>query len=140
MKWLTALLLAAALCVAHAAPSPAIVIRNSPGGLIADFVQRYQRIEAAGDHVVVEGMCASACTTMLGIIDRDRVCVTPGTWFGFHSAFDMDGKFSVDGTRWLWSLYPRDVQKELSARGWAGPWQPHPRIIRIEGSRLYHRC
>jgi len=40
-----------------------------------------------GEQVMIDGTCASACTMLLGVIPRNRICVTPRAVLAFHSAW-----------------------------------------------------
>src|SRR6202035_3334864 len=61
-------------------------IVNDPGGEVSSYVQKFEEMRAAGDRVVIDGPCLSACTLLTGIIPRVRVCVTSRAALGFHAA------------------------------------------------------
>ena len=68
MKCLTAVL-AAMLLLARAEASHALIqITNDRGGQIGRYVDRYEKLRASGQAVVIDGLCASACTIVLGTI------------------------------------------------------------------------
>lgn len=136
------------ICAAAVAPAQSTVqIHDSPGGIIDQFVERYEHLRETGEPVAVSGYCNSACTTILGILPQSQVCVTPDAEFGFHSGFwsnpnDPEHKslgFSKEATEQMWSIYPARVRAMLRARGWNGH-TPHPDIIPIKGTQLYRRC
>src|SRR6185369_17857868 len=102
------LLLAALFAVFSVTTSHSEVIKNNAGGLIDKFMSRYQTLKDSGERVIFEGYCNSACTLVTHYLPRDRVCVMPGTYFGFHSAFHLDGErrvFSKEATRAMWEMY-----------------------------------
>jgi hypothetical protein len=39
----------------------------------------------AGEQIVIDGTCSSACTLVLGIVPHDRICVTS------NAVFDLGG-------------------------------------------------
>lgn len=138
------LLLAASL-FASAAANPAsaeIVIRNNPGGLIAEHVAEFSRIRDAGQRVVIDGQCYSACTLVLGMIPRERLCVTNRARLGFHAAwaYAPDGSrvASPVGNSQLWDLYPPEIRGWIVRRGGLTP-----KLMVLHGRELtamYRAC
>lgn len=127
-------------------PARAYTITNDPGGRIVDFYRRYDNLRNNGAPVIIDGLCASACTLVTALVPSQNVCITPRARLGFHSAFDLfEGgrtKFSPIGTSMLWSVYPQRVKQLLLARGWNGH-TPHPDVIWIDYSTLrsmYRTC
>lgn len=120
--------------------APALVVINDDGGgLIDEYVLRYQIIRASQDRILIDGMCASACTLFLGTIDPSRVCVTDNAKLGFHSASEVnrltrESRFSEKGTALLWLTYPQNVKDLLKSKGFDG--QEHPDLVMIEGKEL----
>lgn len=139
---LRSLALAGALALACVSSAHATVtIMNSPGGNIARFEAGYEALRAAGQDVRIEGYCNSACTMILGIVPRDRICVAPGASFGFHSAIataEATGEslgYSAAWTAVMRHYYAADVLRILRRHGWDAR-SPHPNIIRIDGKEL----
>jgi hypothetical protein len=96
------------------------VIKYDTGGFINDYIERYETIRANGVHVVVEGVCLSACTMVLGIVPRENVCVTSRAQFGFHAAFTKPKKVTLpspDGSRRLMEHYAPDVRSWVTRHG-----------------------
>ena len=130
---------------ASAAANPAsadIVIRNDPGGLISNHVAEFSRIRAAGERVVIDGRCYSACTLVLGMIPRERLCVTGRARLGFHAAwaYAPDGSkvASPVGNSQLWDLYPPEVRGWIARRGGLTP-----KLMVLRGRELtamYRAC
>ena len=81
-----AFLVTLAALVASPAMAGTVRLSNERGGTITLHVLRYQQLAASGDQVVLERICQSACTMILGIVPRERLCATPGTVFRFHAA------------------------------------------------------
>ena len=58
-------------------PLPGERILDDSGGRIGNYLTRYEALRKSGRRVAIDGTCASACTLLLGVIPRDRICVTP---------------------------------------------------------------
>ena len=66
MKFVTGLL-AAVLLLAGVGASHAVVrIADDRGGRIGTYVDKYQGLRNSGETVIIDGLCASACTIVLG--------------------------------------------------------------------------
>jgi hypothetical protein len=96
-------------------------ISDDVGGRIGAYVEQYSQVKQTGERVVIDGACLSACTLVLGIVPRDRICVTRRAMLGFHAAWmpGPEGKpiHSSAGTQALWELYPQHVKRWISSRG-----------------------
>ena len=57
------------------------------GGLVEEYKAKYALIRDRGERVIIDGICNSACTLVLGIVPLNRVCVTPRASLGFHMAY-----------------------------------------------------
>ena len=112
-----ATLLGAALIATTMATSASATMRISDdvGGRIGAYVDQYSDVRNSGERVVIDGACLSACTLVLGIVPRNRICVTRRAMLGFHAAWmpGANGKPvpSAVGTQALWDLYPQNVRK-----------------------------
>jgi hypothetical protein len=142
MKFVTGLLAAALLFVAVGTSHAAVRITDDRGGQIGTYVTKFQRLRSSGQSVVIDGLCASACTIVLGAVPRDRICVTPRATLGFHAAYDfgVDGRTITDreATMMLYSMYPMPVQRWIAARGGLTP-----QMIFLRGRQLqamYQPC
>jgi hypothetical protein len=113
----------AALWVSSA--SAAMVITSDSGGQIGAYVSRFQQVRQSGEQVVIDGQCLSACTMVLGLVPRNRVCATPRAVLGFHAAWRPDGNggrvTSGEATRALMSVYPSHVRSWIARRGGLSP-------------------
>ena len=68
MKFVTGLL-AAVLLLAGVGASHAVVrIADDRGGRIGTYVDKYQGLRTSGETVIIDGLCASACTIVLGAV------------------------------------------------------------------------
>jgi hypothetical protein len=101
--------------------SAAVRISNDPGGQIGPYLDNFESVRNSGQKVVIDGPCLSACTLVLGIVPRDRICVTGRAKLGFHAAWlpDSAGRpaFSAAGTKALWEIYPAPVRTWLTKKG-----------------------
>lgn len=124
---------AAALWIGPA--SATMVITADPGGPMSQYERRYATVRTTGETVVIDGHCFSACTMVLGLVPRDRVCVTPRARLGFHAAWfsDMAGGrvISARHTRRLHDIYPEDVRHWILRHGGLSA-----RMIVLEGREL----
>ena len=92
--------------------------------------------------MIIDGLCASACTTVLGSIPSDRICVTSRAALGFHAAWDFgaDGReiTNREATHILYTMYPSQVRRWINQRGGLTS-----RMIYLRGKELmsmYHPC
>ncbi|WFU40585.1 hypothetical protein QA640_41560 [Bradyrhizobium sp. CB82] len=125
MKFLTGLL-AAVLLIASIGASHAVVrIADDRGGRIGTYVDKYQDLRQSGETVIIDGLCASACTIVLGAIPRDRICVTSHATLGFHAAWDFGANgravTNPEATQMLYAMYPSHVRRWISQRGGLTP-------------------
>ena len=121
MKLVTGLL-AVVLLLAGVGASHAVVrIADDRGGRIGTYVDKYQGLRSSGEAVIIDGLCASACTIVLGAIPRDKICVTSHATLGFHAAWDFGANgraiTNPEATQMLYSMYPSQVRRWIAARG-----------------------
>ncbi len=143
MKWQAALAGALAAALVSTMASAEIRIVGDPGGEVSSYVQKYQGVRASGQRVVVDGPCLSACTLLLGIVPRDRICVTSRAMFGFHAAsyYDDASRSLVPtraGSRLVMRLYPATIRNWIERHGGLTP-----RLIQLRGrelTSLYNTC
>jgi len=142
MKFATGLL-AAVLLLAGVGVSHAVVrITDDRGGLIGTYVDKYQGLRTSRETVIIDGLCASACTIVLGAVPHDRICVTSHANLGFHAAWDFGANgravTNPDATQTLYSMYPSPVRRWIAARGGL-----KPQMIFLRGKQLmsmYRPC
>lgn len=98
-----------------------VIIRGDPGGQIGHYLYTAERIRDAGERVIVDGPCLSACTLLLAVVPVERVCVTERAVLGYHAAWQpgMNGEHitAVSATKVMWDLYPQHVRRALARRG-----------------------
>jgi hypothetical protein len=98
-------------------------ITRDHGGLVDQYKAKYAKIRDQGDRVVIDGICNSACTLVLGIVPLNRICVTPNASLGFHEAyFDKSWTFGIRvtsyaGTADMVSTYPPPVRDWIRQHG-----------------------
>jgi hypothetical protein len=142
MKLVTGLL-AAVLLLAGVGVSHAVVrIAEDRGGRIGTYVDKYQDLRSSGETVIIDGLCASACTIVLGAVPHDKICVTSHATLGFHAAWDFGANgraiTNPEATQMLYSMYPSPVRRWIAARGGL-----RPRMIFLRGKQLmsmYRPC
>ena len=136
-------LLAAVLLLAGMGVSQAVVrIADDRGGRIGTYVDKYQDLRSSGETVIIDGLCASACTIVLGAIPHDKICVTSHATLGFHAAWDFGANgraiTNPEATQMLYSMYPSPVRHWIAQRGGLTP-----RMIFLRGKELqalYRPC
>ena len=135
MKCLIAML-AAILLLANAGASHAMVrIANDRGGQIGRYLDRNEKMRASGQTIIIDGLCASACTIVLGTIPYDKICVTPNANLAFHAAWDFGARGRAipnpAATSDLFSMYPAQIRSWIASRGGLTP-----RMIILRGRQL----
>jgi hypothetical protein len=117
-------------------------ISDDVGGRIGAYVDQFSQVRNSGEKVVIDGACLSACTLVLGIVPRNRICVTRRAMLGFHAAWmpGTNGKPvpSAVGTQALWDLYPQNIRHWINARGGLSS-----KMVFLRGSELmamYPQC
>jgi hypothetical protein len=115
---------ATALVISTASiPSAMAVVRikADPGGQIGPYLETLVALRSSGERVIIDGPCISACTMVLGVIPRDRICVTTRARLGFHAAWHPgdDGRpvTSRAATQLLMEVYPQNVRSWIKERG-----------------------
>lgn len=127
---------------APASAAAVVRITDDGGGNIGAYWSRFQAMRQAGDDVVIDGTCSSACTMVLGIVPHDRICVTQRAMLGFHAAY-RSGFFGFrvindPATRTLMNLYPDPIRRWIERNGGLGP-----QMMYLSGRplfALYRRC
>jgi hypothetical protein len=120
----------ATVLLAFVITSPALAdlrITRDFGGYVEEYKAKYQRIRETGERVIIDGICNSACTLVLGIVPLQKICVTPRASLGFHQAY-FDKRWtagvkvtSIAGTAELMSVYPSPVKEWIANKGGLTP-------------------
>jgi hypothetical protein len=145
LYWLLATVVALAPIAYVAASNPAaatVRITEDRGGNIGEYWSRFTALRDAKEQVIIDGICSSACTMVLGIVPRDRICVTDNAALGFHAAYRPGflGSRVVNepATRTLISIYPDAIRQWLARNGGLGT-----ETIYLSGPELfalYRKC
>ena len=142
MKLLTGLLAAVLLLAGAGACNATVRIVNDRGGQIGTYIDRYEHLRHSGQTVIIDGLCASACTIVLGAIPHDKICVTTNATLGFHAAWDFGAKgrtiTNPVATRMLYSSYPLQVRRWIARRGGFNPQMIFPPGKQLQA--IYRRC
>jgi hypothetical protein len=135
MKFVAGFLAAILLLVDVEASHAVVRIEGDGGGQIGTYIDKYQRLRSSGETVVIDGLCASACTIVLSAVPHEKICVTSRATLGFHAAwgFGAKGRTITDpeATLMLYSMYPRSVRRWIAARGGL-----RPNMIFLRGREL----
>ena len=96
-------------------------IEASPGGEATSFIYFFEALRQTHERVVIDGPCFSACTLVLIVIPRGRICVTRRAVFGFHAAKAIDryGREypAPEVTREVADAYPPPVRNWIARHG-----------------------
>jgi hypothetical protein len=122
-----------------------VVIAYNPGGNPGTFWTLFQYYADMNIQVEVRGDCMSACTLIVGAIDKSKLCFGPNGKLHFHQAAlpssdDNSVSVSPETTQWLFDRYPSDIQnwignvENLPAEGF---WTLHAQDLWKMG---YHKC
>jgi hypothetical protein len=110
-------------------------LANDPGGLIAAYQHRFDRAREAGEHVIIDGSCLSACTLAIGLVPKENVCATAKAVLGFHAAWQptrYGGRaVSVPATQHMMNIYPPELQGWINSHGGLTP-----HMIFLKGTEL----
>jgi hypothetical protein len=135
MKFVTGLLAAVLLLAGIGASHAVVRIAEDRGGRIGTYVDKYQGLRSSGETVIIDGLCASACTIVLGAVPHDKICVTSHANLGFHAAWDFgtNGRAvtNPEATQMLYSMYPSEIRRWIARRGGLTP-----RMIFLRGRQL----
>lgn len=136
-----ALVLIGAVCLVSRAEA-AMRIADDRGGRIGTYIDKYEALKASNETVIIDGMCASACTIVLGTISPDRICITPNANLGFHAAWDFGpGGQQITNpvaTRMLYQIYPAHIKRWINRRGGLKPGMIFLRGRELAG--MYKPC
>src|SRR6266550_1770135 len=107
------------VALSSSAPAAADVrIGHDAGGQIGPYLERLVALRNSGERVIIDGPCLSACTMVLGVIPRERICMTGRARLGFHAAWHPAGNgqqlASYGGTQLLMQVYPHKVRSWIS--------------------------
>ncbi|CCD91339.1 conserved exported hypothetical protein [Bradyrhizobium sp. ORS 375] len=135
MKFWTGLLAVVLLLSGVGASQAVVRIADDRGGRIGTYVDKYQGLRSSGEYVIIDGLCASACTIVLGAVPHDKICVTSHANLGFHAAWDFGANgravTNPEATQMLYSMYPSQIRRWISQRGGLTP-----RMIFLKGKEL----
>ena len=133
---------AAALFAAIGHAQAEVRILASPGGQVGPFIELFDRLNASGERVVIDGPCLSACTLVLMMVPAERICVTRRAVLGFHAARSIDRRGRMyaepEASREVEAAYPTPVREWIARRGGLTS-----RLLLLRGRELaaiYPRC
>ena len=136
------LIVAAGLFAAAAPVQAEVRILASPGGQVGPFLELFDRVNASGERVVIDGPCLSACTLVLMTVPRERICVTRRAVLGFHAARSIDNRGRIyaepEASLEVQESYPAPVRDWIARRGGLTS-----RLLLLRGRELaaiYPRC
>lgn len=140
LLWATPIALAAVLAqqtLPHSGQANAAVyiIKDDLGGYLHEYEERYLKIAGGTARIMIDGECSSACTTILGYVPLERICVTDKAWLGFHAPTEEDpnGNWveTPEGTAEVMDHYPQPVRDWIAYKGGL-----EEEMIYLEGAEL----
>jgi len=130
------LISAAAITLFTSYANATMRITADPGGRVVDYEDRFSRLRASGEPVVIDGACLSACTLAIGLLSPGQVCATPRAVLGFHAAWrftENGGRVtSPDATQEMLGIYPAQLRNWINRHGGLTP-----RMIFLRGRELF---
>jgi hypothetical protein len=98
-----------------------IRIAQDNGGQIGQYLHQYSMMRSSGENVIIDGPCLSACTLVLGVVPRERICVTSRARLGFHAAWlpDDSGRPTTfpRATQLMMGIYPDRIKRWIAKNG-----------------------
>ena len=126
---------AALLMTSLASASATSRIADDYGGQIGPYLAKFEALKNSGERVEIDGLCASACTMLFGIIPHNRICVTSQAVLEFHTAYDptpSGGQIvNSEGNQILWAHYPENIRRWISQHGGL-----HEQVLYLRGAEL----
>ena len=120
----------------------AVRIKADPGGQIGPYLENLVALRGSGERVIIDGPCLSACTMVLGVIPRERICVTPARGSDFMRrgipATDGQPVTSREATKLLMDIYPEHVRSWIARRGGLSPHMMY--LSGRELTAMYQTC
>lgn len=97
-------------------------IEASPGGEATSFLRYFEMLRESGQRVVIDGPCFSACTLVVDVVPRSRICVTRRAVLGFHAARLVDESNgdvfpAPEATRIVEQAYPVPIRQWIARHG-----------------------
>jgi hypothetical protein len=135
--------LAGALSILATSQADAVVrISRDHGGQIGPYLYAFAVLRSIGESVIIDGPCLSACTLVLGVLPKEKICVTPRARLGFHAAWERDRqgrkKISKAGTEVVMKIYPPEIRSWIQKNGGL-----NDKLIYLQGPELatmYQAC
>jgi hypothetical protein len=98
------------LAGASSAYAEKVYYLHDPGGNVGVHIYTYTRVNEDYDRVVIDGQCKSACTTVLGVVPLNKICIAPSGYFMFHAAHNRDRSFNPGQTELMMQAYAPEVR------------------------------
>jgi hypothetical protein len=118
-------------------------IADDWGGEVDEYNKWYKRLLASHAPVKIDGWCVSACTLVL-MLPKEQVCVTPRASFGFHLASTQTPRGSVPEPELTDMLirrfYPEIVQAFIDTRRPLTPKVSYMMADQIVAFQIFDEC
>jgi hypothetical protein len=119
------------------------VIYTDHGGKLSEYWAHYTTLAQEGGNIEIHGSCESACTLVVSLIPKERICFSDYAVLRFHKARMPDGIPTAYYTQQMVDSYPADIRKWIVGMGGVEKmpaddyWTLHATILWALG---YRRC
>jgi hypothetical protein len=122
--------------------SKSTVLGFEPGGFVHEHIERWRQVEKSAADVEIRGPCFSACTLVMSVVPKERLCFGDYASLQFHLA-TVSGRVAIPTSTWMLMSYPRDIRDWLIARGGVGGMTVYNFLV-LEAPELwgmgYRKC
>jgi hypothetical protein len=94
-----------------------VTLYHEQGGLIGQHWERFKLYADRNDEVELLGECYSACTLVMSLLPRERICIGAKASLHFHQARYGDGQPADATTHMMYQSYPEDIRAWLDSKG-----------------------
>src|SRR5262245_6446522 len=98
-----------------------ITLHYENGGHLGEHWDRFKLYADRNDEVELLGPCYSACTFVMSLLTRDRICFGEKASLHFHMARYSDGPYkgkpAYAATHLMYQSYPDDIRAWLDRKG-----------------------
>ena len=99
-------------------PPKVVVVKFGNGGRIDEHRATFEGYSRNKARVELRGPCYSACTLMLGYVERENLCIAPGAFMALHAVRgEHFHQFMVAETRKMYETYPPEIRRWIDHSG-----------------------
>jgi hypothetical protein len=99
-------------------PIDKVVMTWGAGGRIVEHRLTFESYFRAGTKVELRGPCYSACTLLLGYLEKANLCIARGAFMAFHAARGEKYKnYLPNETRAMYETFPPEIRRWIEKQG-----------------------